>query len=250
MDVLKFILKGKTAFFKKPEVNSYIYFTYGNIHKCVLLGIFGAILGYGGYNQTSLLSKIHKDKNNFLPEYYEKLENIKISIVPLSEKGSLSKKIQYFNNSVGYASKEAGGNLIVKEQWLENPAWCIYVILDNDESRLLAHYIINNKVTFNPYLGKNDHIADISNAEIIKDVAKSNTFSKIDSLALKKDFEITFEEEDEEIDYFKYEEYLPLNLHEETSLYVLEKFFYSNMEVNAKTDVDVFDIKGKNIVFY
>ena len=51
MEVLKFTLKGKTAFFKMPEVNTYYYFTYGNIHKVVLLGIFGAILGYGGYSQ-------------------------------------------------------------------------------------------------------------------------------------------------------------------------------------------------------
>ena len=46
MKALCFTLKGKTAFFKKPEVNSYVYFTYGNIHKIALLGVFGAILGY------------------------------------------------------------------------------------------------------------------------------------------------------------------------------------------------------------
>ena len=51
MKTLRFTLSGKTAFFKKPEVNSYVYFTYGNIHKVALLGIFGAILGYGGYTQ-------------------------------------------------------------------------------------------------------------------------------------------------------------------------------------------------------
>ena len=41
MEVLRFSLSGKTAFFKKPEVNTYYYFTYGNIHKVALLGIFG-----------------------------------------------------------------------------------------------------------------------------------------------------------------------------------------------------------------
>ena len=51
MKVLCFTLSGRTAFFKKPEVNSYVYFTYGNIHKIALLGIFGAILGYGGHTQ-------------------------------------------------------------------------------------------------------------------------------------------------------------------------------------------------------
>ena len=41
MEILRFSLSGKTAFFKKPEVNTYFYFTYGNIHKVALLGIFG-----------------------------------------------------------------------------------------------------------------------------------------------------------------------------------------------------------------
>ena len=68
MDALKFVLKGKTAFFKNPEVNTYQYFTYGNIHKPALLGIFGTILGYKGYES-------HFDH---FPEYYEKLKNVQI----------------------------------------------------------------------------------------------------------------------------------------------------------------------------
>ena len=51
MQALKFRLKGKYAFFKIPAVNSYYYFTYAQIHKVALLGIFGAILGYDGYQQ-------------------------------------------------------------------------------------------------------------------------------------------------------------------------------------------------------
>ena len=51
MKAIRFTLSGKNAFFKKPEVNSYYYFSYGQIHKVALLGIFGAILGYGGYAQ-------------------------------------------------------------------------------------------------------------------------------------------------------------------------------------------------------
>ena len=51
MEILKFKLSGKNAFFKKPEVNTYCYFTYGNIHRVALLGILGAILGYKGYSQ-------------------------------------------------------------------------------------------------------------------------------------------------------------------------------------------------------
>ena len=44
MRALKFTLSGKNAFFKKPEVNAYFYFTYGQIHRVALLGILGAIV--------------------------------------------------------------------------------------------------------------------------------------------------------------------------------------------------------------
>ncbi|MGL5963583.1 MAG: type I-B CRISPR-associated protein Cas5b, partial [Fusobacteriaceae bacterium] len=124
MRVIKFNLNGSTAFFKKPDVNSYIYFTYSNIHKISVLGILGSILGMKGYNQQ---------QTSAFPEFYEKLENFKISIVPKNL--SVTKKIQIFNNSVGYASFEQGGNLIVKEQWLENPEWDIY-ILENENIEL------------------------------------------------------------------------------------------------------------------
>ena len=127
MQALKFTLSGKTAFFKRPEVNTYYYFTFGNIHKVALLGMFGAILGYQGYNNTKEL-----------PEFYRKLKDVKVSIIPQNKKGYFSKKIQYFNNSVGYASKEQGGNLIVKEQWLEYPKWDIIVLLDNEEAKKIA----------------------------------------------------------------------------------------------------------------
>ena len=129
MQALKFTLSGKTAFFKRPEVNTYYYYTFGNIHKVALLGMFGAILGYHGYNNTIEL-----------PEFYQKLKDIKVSILPQNKKGYFSKKIQYYNNSVGYASKEQGGNLIIKEQWLEDPCWNIIVLLDNEEANMEIGY--------------------------------------------------------------------------------------------------------------
>ena len=80
MDILKFTLGGKTAFFKKPEVNTYYYFTFGNIHKVALLGIFGAILGHRGYAATDYETETY-------PEFYDKLKDIEFSIVPINEVG-------------------------------------------------------------------------------------------------------------------------------------------------------------------
>ena len=145
MEVLKFTLKGKTAFFKMPEVNTYYYFTYGNIHKVVLLGIFGAILGYGGYSQWK-----KNDKHPY-PEFYRKLADIGVAIVPKENtKGYINKKIQVFNNSVGYASTEKGGNLVIKQQWLENPEWDIYVKIDRDEAQKIKESILSRKSVYIP----------------------------------------------------------------------------------------------------
>ena len=190
MKALKFILSGKTAFFKVPMVNSVCYFTYGNIHKPALLGMFGAILGYKGYGY---------EITNF-PEYYEKLKDVKISIVPNSENGYFNKKFQQFNNSVGYASQEQGGNLIVKEQWLEDPSWTIYIMLNNDESQKLADMIIHSQCVYIPYLGKNDHPATIEKAEYVevKNVDAENL--TIQSLSLSEALDFDQDEMD-----FKYE---------------------------------------------
>lgn len=257
MKALKFRLSGNTAFFKKPDVNSCIYFTYGCIHKISLLGIFGAILGYSGYNsnklKTQLKDKKSKEKEG-LPEFYEKLKDIKVSVVPLNDKGFIPKKIQTFNNSVGYASHEQGGNLIVKEQWLYNPAWDIYVLLDTDESLKISDYITNNKAVYLPYLGKNDHYADITDAQIIDNLEITNKSRKIDSLCPKNNFEFEMPEDDDFesddiIEVFKYEEKLPVSLDETLGMYVYDTFVYTNMEAVA-CNMQVYKTDSRNIVFY
>ena len=163
MEALKFTLSGNSAFFKDNVINT-VYLTYGNIHRVALLGMFGAILGYGGYSKKyNIFNKFNKKdkKKPDYPEFYEKLKDIKISIVSNGKNGYFNKKLQTFNNSVGYASKEEGGNLIVKQFWLENPSWDIYILLDCEETKKIADYIKNRKAVYLPYLGTNDHLANI-----------------------------------------------------------------------------------------
>jgi len=263
MKILKFTLSGKSAFFKKPDVNSNLYFTYGNIHKVALTGLFGAILGYGGYNSMNMKSVFNKNskekyKADF-PEFYEKLKNIKVSIVPNGEKGFIAKKVQVFNNSVGYASKEQGGNLIVKEQWLENPSWDIYLNMDNEESEKIAKSISEHKCVYTPYLGKNDHIADINSIEIFEEeqIEILKESEKLNCLYLKDDFQLNIKEDeyddfsDDDIeDTFKYEEKLPYELEKNTNMYIVKSFVYTNMNVKKCTDTKVYTVNKKNIVFY
>lgn len=240
MKALRFILKGKTAFFKNPEVNTYYYFTFGNIHKPALFGLFGAILGYKGYEQG-----ICKGQETVYPEYYERFKNLKISIIPEKKDGHFYKKMQNFNNSVGYASKEQGGNLIIKEQWLENPEWIVYVQMDGEESEKLADYIIHQKCVYMPYLGKNDHPAVMKNPEIISLEEIDSEESRIHSLGIAKLLEFDW---DEDFSY-KYEEFLPIALKESTNHYQLEKFVLTD-SVLLDAEVPVYTDGVRNLVFY
>ena len=156
--------------------------------------------------------------------------------------GYFNKKFQRFNNSVGYASQ--GGNLIVKEQWLEGPSWTIYIMLNNDESQKLANMIIHSQCVYIPYLGKNDHPATIEKAEYVevKNVDAENL--TIQSLSLSEALDFDQDEMD-----FKYEEYLPLTLNLETNHHELKKFILTNAPVE-EAFTEIYEDGEKHITFY
>lgn len=252
MKVLKFTLSGKQAFFKKPEVNSYFYFTYGTIHKVALLGMFGSILGYKGYGSIGQDKKgnlIFGEKEK-LPEFYIRLQGLQVAVEPLAKKGDIPKKIQVFNNSVGYASKEQGGNLIVKEQWLENPKWNIYVLLEGEESKKLAKALEEKNCIYCPYLGKNDHFADITQIQVLE-VKEGMGKGRISSMFLKDKagFPIIEEDDWDEMEWFKYQETLPVGLTERTNMYQKETFVYTNLSLDSYQGT-VYQVEGKQIAFY
>lgn len=248
MQALKFTLSGKNAFFKKPEVNAYCYFTYGQIHRVALLGILGAIMGYKGYGHAGEY-----------PEFYEKLSTLKLSIVPRNPQGYIPKKVQMFNNTVGYASQEQGGNLITREQWLENPVWDIYILLDCEEADKISQMIRERRCVYIPYLGKNDHLADICDVKVVELEADSDETTVLSCLYLKKDGRLGIaddEDEDEEDDddseevpEFKYEEKLPVGIDGHLNLYEYETFCYTNMKVTLKQK-EIFKTEKRKLVFY
>lgn len=283
MEILKFKLSGKSAFFKKPEVNTYCYFTYGNIHRIALLGILGAILGYKGYSQMKDILSIKEeiDLKPAYPEFYEKLKELKIAILPLNPKGVITKKIQIFNNSTGAGSKELdkknkieyGVNLIVKEQWLENPKWEICILLDCEEAKKIKEAIQNHKCEFYPYLGTNDHFADIEYLGVEEAQPIKQDDYRVDSFMVKDNIEfieknsrqlrkILSEDEIESYSQFKYEEALPKSIDAEVNNYELERFVYTNGFVKFLDGKQVYSIsnkdnkeaiedkKRKNVVFY
>ena len=256
MEALKFTLSGNSAFFKDNVINT-VYLTYGNVHRVALLGMFGAILGYGGYGkQNDMLNKKNKKMPDY-PEFYEKLKDIKISIVSNGKNGYFNKKLQTFNNSVGYASKEEGGNLIVKQFWLENPSWDIYILLDCDEAKKIADYIQNRKAIYLPYLGSNDHLANIMDVEIIDIEEKmSSEDETIEILSMIKDSDVSekkknvfsMDKNSTRDDIYKYSEYLPFTLSKDLNQHEKEKMTITNMSVVLKKSY--YKVEDKNIVFY
>lgn len=242
MRALRFELKGETAFFKKPDVNVYAYFTYSHIHKIALFGILGSILGLGGYmqqyNENFPLAANRKkaEKQREFPEFYEVFQHARVSIVPHGDRGYFPKKIQIFNNTVGYASQEEGKVLNVREQWLEKPNWTIYIADDEGLKQpifdKLASYLLNSRSVYMPYLGKNDHPAAISSPELV-DVTEADQPSFIDSL--HRTDHISYDAEGDikpgqDQSFFK--EFMPVGLNEANNGYIFQPLVFTNHEID------------------
>ncbi len=247
MKALKFTLSGETAFFKKPDVNTYLYFTYGNIHKVAILGLIGAAIGLAGYN--------FQEGQEF-PKFYSELNSLNISIVPRNERGYITKKVQVFNNSVGYASQEQGGNLIVKEQWLEKPIWDVYILIDDNKNLdKITESFLKNKFVYMPYLGKNDHYANITNSQLV-DIKKVTSSEKVSSLFIKEYFEFIKEKKNvfdlgfKHEDMWKYEERLPIALESQENQYITVPFIFTNMKVQPKESCKLFADSEKTLFFF
>ena len=246
MKGIRFELRGETAFFKKPDVNTFMYFTYSQIHKMALLGMLGSIIGLEGYSMQG-------DKS--YPKFFEVLKDLKVAIVPTSQTGDLpglcSKKVQVFNNSVGYASQEEGGNLIIKEQWLERPSWMIYLLEDGHPYyEKLKAYLLTNRCEFIPYLGKNDHFANIYNVEEIV-LEETKECHQIHSLY--SETQVDYEEDDYGWDdeaYYKYQEKLPVGLEPTCNQYEIETFVLSNRQLKCKDYKNIYTYNDEHLYFF
>ena len=257
LETIKFELSSRMAIIKKPDSNE-TYYTYTFPHKIMIYGILGAIIGLNGYNYYSLKKCLKEDVEE-LPEFYSKLCNLKIAIVPYIDNKNFKKKIHSFNNSVGYASQEQGNNLIVKEQCLENPKWDIYIMDNNsDEYNKIKEYLLNRKCEYIPYIGKNDHFANIKNVEVFNIESKSNS-EKIDSIFDKDiladyidDFDEMFTagftgKKDEKYEYI---EVNPTKLNEKIGYTNFKQFIFTNKSLKIKENSNLFLVNGKIIYYF
>lgn len=249
-EALKFELSGRSAFFKKPDANAYAYFTYNNIHKIALLGLLGAVLGYGGYTRQN--DGLQRKEKQAYPEFYSRLEALKVCIIPNAECGYFSKKIQQFNNSAGYASQEQGGNLIVREQWLEDPSWTVYILNSGDmteEFCKISDSLLNGRCMYVPYLGKNDHPAVIEKCEIVKlEQAQCEYFSCLFPEGIAERGNETFDGADRG---YIFKEFLPCKMNSELNFYEQAEFVFTNYMFKDSVETDLTFAHGDDrLIFY
>jgi len=214
--------------FKKPEVNEDVYLTYTHIHKVALLGLLGAMLGYDGHEAHYRYNQQNKEKKEY-PDFYDRLKDIKVSIVPNHEYGIINQKLQIFNNSVGYASKEEGGNLVVKEYWLEEPSWTIYLLSEDKQLfDTLADYLLNKKTVYTLYLGKNDHLANITDSRIIQ-VEKAQSVKSCQSLLDMEGVSFILPRKLKEL--FRFKEVAPVGFTPRPNRYIYKTMAFTNQRI-------------------
>jgi len=217
--LFSFTIKSEFGMFKKPDINDKIFISYNMIHKPYLLGILGAIIGYDGHNQN-------KDKSK-MPEYYEKLKDIRVAIAPSIENGGIFKKeFIIFNNTTN------GSIANITEQTLVCPAYRIYLELDDIKHKELINNLKNNLAIYPPYMGKNEF------SLWWDDFRVHDKFEKIES---KERFEvksiITKDEnfvlknsgyKERTTNYFYLFERLPIGFDEQLKQYKYHDFLYTN----------------------
>jgi CRISPR-associated protein Cas5h len=243
--LISFTIKAEKGFFKKPDINDGIYLTYNMLHKPAILGILGAIIGLEGYQE-----------NGVLPKYYQELKDIPVGVKPMGdEKGNFQKTKITYNNTTGFASNEAGGNLIITEQTLIKPSYKIYLLLDLDKKNenKLFHNIKEQKAEYLPYLGKNDYSLWWQKNEVKEyEWEKINEFAqsfKISSVFIKEssvkeskpdeptnidllDFAIL----SDEIQFVSFER-LPVNLNEKLYQYNYKGFAYTTFKLKTSATI-------------
>lgn len=250
---VRFELSGTGAFFKRPDVNAHTFFTFSHIHKLALYGIFGSMMGYSGHIDHYNRKNVYKEEgyDEVYPEFYRNLRDVKVAIVPLVERAYFEKKVHAFNNHIGYANKEDSGNLITREQWLHDPRWLIYVLVDGNSSELVDTLLSGDSV-YVPYLGKNDHPATISDVrlvdlDVVEDVEYVNSLfelEKVDGFSNRG----TVEFMGSSVPYYL-SEHLPSAYQEPKNLYEYTEYVATNLKILDVLDLEVYHCGEYSITF-
>ncbi len=241
-------LRADLGFLKKPDINEGIYLTYNMLHKPVLLGILGAIIGLEGYRTKGIL-----------PKYYQLLKYLRIGIQPLqARKGHFLKSVVQYNNGVGYASQEEGGNLIIREQILIKPAFRCYIELNttNTHHEQILTSLLANEAEYLPYFGKNEYSLWWENFreyeyhpfEFDRNYEIMTLFMKSEQIVseMVQQPTISFLETNSAGKFMYFEE-LPVGFDEELLQYEKRQFVFTNFMFGRDSKIDgLYQLRGQD----
>src|SRR5690554_4731783 len=255
MNLISFDIESDFGFFRKPESNNTLNVSYNIIHRPAVLGILGAVIGLEGY----------KEKGEF-PEYYKRLNHLKIGITPLDhEQGNYLKTPIKYSNTIGYANKDGankGTTFLTEELTLVAPKYRIYLLLDfdNDDEVLLYNNLKDKKSEFIPYFGKNEFTAwwnNFMDYEFSKVNSEDHLSGKLETLFIRNQI-IKDSIEDENSSFldiidaddfdeipFIYFERLPVDFDMNLIQYQMEEMVYTNYKIkNLENLPNLFYLKN------
>jgi CRISPR-associated protein Cas5h len=227
--IVSFTIKAEFGMFKKPDINDKIFVSYNMIHKPYLLGILGAIMGYGGHSQNQDKSK--------MSEYYEKLKDIRVAIAPSDKNGGIFKKeFIIFNNTTN------GSIANITEQTLVNPAYRIYLEVDSKKDKELIERLKNNEAIYPPYMGKNEFSLwwdDFKVHDKFEEIESKERFEVKTIIKKSENFVLKNSGYKERTtNYFYLFERLPIGFDEQLKQYVYHEFLYTNAIFKNSSNLD------------
>jgi len=251
MKLISFDIESDFGFFRKPESNNTLNVSYNIIHRPAVLGILGAIIGLEGY----------KEKGEF-PEYYKRLNHLKIGITPLDhEQGNYLKTPIKYSNTVGYANR--GATFLTEELTLIAPKYRIFILLalDNDDEVLLYNNLKNKKSEFIPYFGKNEFTAwwnNFMDYEFSEVNSEDHLSGKLETLFIRNQIIKNNVEKNEDLSFFDiiesddfketpfiYFERLPVDFDMNLIQYQMEEVVYTNYTIkNLENLPNLFYLKN------
>ncbi len=246
MDAFSFDLIGELALFKKNDANDMVHVSYNFIHRPVVLGMLGAIMGYPGYAKSG---------TGKIPEYYKKLKHLKIGIQPHYKK-PLRKVITGFNNASGMGSKD--GTWQINEQILVGESeirFTIFILNDNKICDEIKTKLSKGESEYPLYFGKNEFFAHYDDVTHYNAADITNGTHKISSLVRKgeDDSVVAFSETDFS-DYDPMDvsnagnttvyEHLPYDF-DEMGFYKKDLFIWTGNQLQIKNTENFFSLKDK-----
>jgi CRISPR-associated protein Cas5h len=116
----------------------------------------------------------------------------------------------------------------------------------------LKDYLLGGKCVYTPYLGKNDHLADITNAKEVE-FSIPDKVDKINSLVSKGKINFTrgsLRNKKKE-NMFMFKESLPIGLVSYDNIYTFDTFLYTNQYVKDILEEEcIYSCEGNNLYMF